>query len=123
MSALFTPSTLRSFELPNRIFVSPMCQYSAERGEATACTSFIWAASRCRARRCCLSKPAVEPDGRITPGDLGLWDDVTEAALRPVLAAIRQYSTIAVTMQLAHAGRKASSHKPWDGGQLIPGRG
>ena len=63
---------------------------------------------------------AVEPDGRITPGDLGLWDDATEAALKPVLAAIRKHSKIAVTMQLAHAGRKASSHVPWDGGQLIP---
>ena len=52
---------------------------------------------------------AVEPEGRITAGDLGLWNDVTEAALRPVLAAIRQYSSISVTMQLAHAGRKASS--------------
>ncbi len=62
---------------------------------------------------------AVEPDGRITPGDLGLWDDATETALRPVFAAIREYSKIPVTVQFARAGRKASSHKPWDGGQLI----
>jgi NADPH2 dehydrogenase len=63
---------------------------------------------------------SVEADGRITPADLGLWNDVTEAALKPVLAAIRQYSGIAVAMQLAHAGRKASSQLPWEGGQQIP---
>src|ERR1700692_1905203 len=63
---------------------------------------------------------AVEPEGRITAGDLGLWDDRTEAALRPVLAAVRQLSTVFVTMQLAHAGRKASSGGPRRGCQLVP---
>ena len=58
--------------------------------------------------------------GVLTPGDLGLWDDKTEAAYRPVLAAIRAYSKIKVAMQLAHAGRKASSHVPWEGGAQIP---
>jgi 2,4-dienoyl-CoA reductase-like NADH-dependent reductase (Old Yellow Enzyme family) len=67
----------------------------------------------------CLEATSVEPDGRITPGDLGLWDDVTEAALKPVIDAIRQYSHIAITMQISHAGRKASSAVPWEGGQLI----
>ena len=62
---------------------------------------------------------AVEPEGRITPGDLGLWDDRTEAALKPVMNAIRQFSNIAVIIQLGHAGRKASSQLPWKGGQLI----
>lgn len=121
MSALFTPATLRSLQLPNRIMVSPMCQYSAERGEATAWHMIhLGQLALSGAGMLFIEATAVEPDGRITPGDLGLWDDVTEAALRPVLAAIRQYSDIAVTMQLAHAGRKASSHAPWDGGQLIP---
>ena len=68
----------------------------------------------------CIEATAVEADGRITPADLGLWDDATEAALRPVLAAIRQHSKTAVAIQLAHAGRKASSQLPWEGGQLIP---
>jgi len=68
----------------------------------------------------CIEATAVEPEGRITPGCLGLWDDATEAALKPVMAAIRRYSKIPVTMQIAHAGRKASSQLPWDGGQLIP---
>jgi 2,4-dienoyl-CoA reductase-like NADH-dependent reductase (Old Yellow Enzyme family) len=121
MSALFSPLTLRSVTLPNRIVVSPMCQYSAERGEATAWHMIhLGHLALSGAAMLCIEATAVEPDGRITPGDLGLWDDATERALEPVLAAIRQYSGIAVAMQLSHAGRKASSHVPWDGGQLIP---
>jgi 2,4-dienoyl-CoA reductase-like NADH-dependent reductase (Old Yellow Enzyme family) len=120
MSALFTPTTLRSLEIPNRIFISPMCQYSAVRGEATAWHMIhLGSLALSGAGMLIIEATAVEPDGRITPGDLGLWDDATENALRPVLAAIRQYSKIAVTVQLAHAGRKASSHTPWDGGALI----
>ena len=66
----------------------------------------------------------MEAIGRITPGCLGLWNDATEAALKPILASVRKHSKTAVAMQLAHAGRKASSHVPWDGGQQIPlGRG
>ena len=61
-----------------------------------------------------------KPIGRITPGCLGLWNDATEAALKPILASVRKHSKAAVAMQLAHAGRKASSHRPWEGGQLIP---
>ena len=61
----------------------------------------------------------MEPDGRITHGDLGLWDDATEAALKPVLAAIRKHSPVRIAMQLSHAGRKASSNVPWQGGQLV----
>jgi NADPH2 dehydrogenase len=62
----------------------------------------------------------VEAIGRITPGCLGLYNDATEAALKPIVASVRKHSKTAVIMQLAHAGRKASSHTPWDGGQLIP---
>ncbi|MGF6380005.1 2,4-dienoyl-CoA reductase-like NADH-dependent reductase (Old Yellow Enzyme family) [Paraburkholderia atlantica] len=121
MSALFSPLTLRSVTLPNRIVVSPMCQYSAERGEATAWHMIhLGGLALSGAGMLCIEATAVEPDGRITPGDLGLWDDATEEALVPVLAAIRKHSHINVTMQLAHAGRKASSHVPWEGGQLIP---
>jgi 2,4-dienoyl-CoA reductase-like NADH-dependent reductase (Old Yellow Enzyme family) len=121
MSALFSPFTLRGMKLPNRIVISPMCQYSAERGEATAWHMIhLGHLALSGASMLCLEATAVEPDGRITPGDLGLWDDATEAALKPVLAAIRKYSHVAVTMQLGHAGRKASSASPWEGGQLIP---
>jgi 2,4-dienoyl-CoA reductase-like NADH-dependent reductase (Old Yellow Enzyme family) len=120
MSALFSPYTLRGMNLPNRIVISPMCQYSAERGEATAWHMIhLGHLALSGAGMLCLEATAVEPDGRITPADLGLWDDATEAALKPVLAAIRKYSHIAVTMQVSHAGRKASSASPWDGGQLI----
>ena len=62
----------------------------------------------------------MEAIGRITPGCLGLYDDATEAALKPILVSVRKHSKTAVAIQLAHAGRKASSHKPWDGGQQIP---
>ena len=121
MSALFSPLTLRSVTLPNRIVVSPMCQYSAERGEATAWHMIhLGSLALSGAGLLCIEATAVEPDGRITPGDLGLWDDATEAALKPVLAAIRKHSPIRVAMQLSHAGRKASSQVPWEGGQLIP---
>ena len=68
----------------------------------------------------CIEATHVEAIGRITPGCLGLYNDATEAALKPILASVRKHSTTAVAMQLAHAGRKASSHTPWDGGQLIP---
>lgn len=121
MSALFSPFTLRSVTLPNRVVVSPMCQYSALDGEANAWHMIhLGGLAFSGAGMLCIEATAVEPDGRITPGCLGLWDEATEAALKPVLAAIRQYSKIAVTMQLAHAGRKASSRVPWEGGQQIP---
>ncbi|QXX73374.1 NADH:flavin oxidoreductase/NADH oxidase [Methylovirgula sp. HY1] len=121
MSALFSPLTLRGLTLPNRIAISPMCQYSAEEGEATAWHMIhLGSLALSGAGLLCIEATAVEADGRITPGCLGLYNDATEAALRPVLAAIRKYSKISVTMQLAHAGRKASSHRPWEGGQQIP---
>ncbi|KAF1027469.1 MAG: NADPH dehydrogenase [Burkholderia plantarii] len=120
MSALFSPFTLRGLTLPNRIVVSPMCQYSAERGEATAWHMIhLGQLALSGAGMLCIEATAVEPDGRITPGDLGLWDDATEPALEPVIAAIRRHAPIRIAMQLGHAGRKASSHVPWDGGALI----
>jgi 2,4-dienoyl-CoA reductase-like NADH-dependent reductase (Old Yellow Enzyme family) len=121
LSALFSPFTLRSLTIPNRIVISPMCQYSAESGEATPWHMIhLGHLALSGAGMLCIEATAVEADGRITLKDLGLYNDATEAALRPVLAAIRQYSPIAVTIQLAHAGRKASSHLPWEGGQLLP---
>ncbi|WP_186264251.1 NADH:flavin oxidoreductase/NADH oxidase [Burkholderia gladioli] len=120
MSALFSPLQLRDVTLPNRIVVSPMCQYSAERGEPTAWhTIHLGQLALSGAAMLCTEAVAVEPDGRITPGDLGLWDDATEAAYVPLLAAIRKHSPIRVAMQIGHAGRKASSRAPWEGGSLI----
>jgi NADPH2 dehydrogenase len=121
MSALFSPITLRGLALPNRIMVAPMCQYSAVNGEANDWHfTHINSLALSGAAMFCIEATAVEAIGRITPGCLGLWNDATEAALRPILASVRKHSKVAVAMQLAHAGRKASSHTPWDGGQLIP---
>jgi NADPH2 dehydrogenase len=121
MSLLFSPIKLRGLALSNRIMVAPMCQYSAENGEANDWHfTHINSLSLSGAAMFCIEATAVEPIGRITPGCLGLWNDATEAALRPVLASVRKHSKVAVAIQLAHAGRKASSHTPWNGGQLIP---
>jgi NADPH2 dehydrogenase len=121
MSALFSPITLRGLTLPNRIMVAPMCQYSAVNGEANDWHfTHINTLALSGAAMFCIEATHVEAIGRITPGCLGLWNDATEAALKPILASVRKHSKIAVAMQIAHAGRKGSSHTPWDGGQLIP---
>jgi 2,4-dienoyl-CoA reductase-like NADH-dependent reductase (Old Yellow Enzyme family) len=121
MSALFSPIQLRGLALPNRIMVAPMCQYSADNGEANDWHfTHMNTMALSGAGLFCIEATHVEAIGRITPGCLGLWNDATEAALKPILASIRKHSKAAVGMQLAHAGRKGSSHTPWDGGQLIP---
>jgi 2,4-dienoyl-CoA reductase-like NADH-dependent reductase (Old Yellow Enzyme family) len=121
MSALFSPIQLRGLKLPNRIMVAPMCQYSAENGEANDWHfTHINMLSLSGAAMFCIEATHVEAIGRITPGCLGLWSDATEAALKPIIASVRKHSKTAIAMQLAHAGRKGSSHVPWDGGQQIP---
>jgi len=121
MSALFTPIKLRRLELANRIMVSPMCQYSADNGAANDWHfTHINTLALSGAAMFCIEATHVEPIGRITPGCLGLWDDTTEAALRPILASVRKHSKAAIAMQLAHAGRKGSSYRPWEGGQQVP---
>jgi NADPH2 dehydrogenase len=120
MSALFSPVTLRGLNLANRIMVAPMCQYSSIDGEANDWHfTHINNLALSGAGMFCIEATAVEAIGRITPGCLGLWNDATEAALKPILASVRKHSKAAVAMQLAHAGRKGSSHTPWDGGQQI----
>jgi 2,4-dienoyl-CoA reductase-like NADH-dependent reductase (Old Yellow Enzyme family) len=121
MSALFNPIKLRGLTLENRIMVAPMCQYSAVDGEAndwhfTHINSLMLSG----AAMFCIEATGVEAIGRITPGCLGLWNDATEAALKPIITSARKHSKAAIAMQLAHAGRKASSQRPWEGGQLIP---
>ena len=121
MTLLFSPIKLGALTVSNRIFVSPMCQYVAENGKATSWHMIhLGSLALSGAGLLCIEATAVEPEGRITPGDLGLFDDATEAALAPVIAAIRRHSNTAVVIQLAHAGRKASCHVPWKGGQPIP---
>jgi 2,4-dienoyl-CoA reductase-like NADH-dependent reductase (Old Yellow Enzyme family) len=120
MTKLFSSLALRDLTLANRVVVSPMCQYSADHGQATAWHMIhLGSLALSGAGLLCIEATAVEADGRITPADLGLYDDATEAALRPILAAIRQHSKIPVAMQLAHAGRKASCALPWHGGKHL----
>jgi len=120
MSALFNPIQLRGLTLANRIMVAPMCQYSADNGAATDWHfTHINSLALSGAAMFCIEATGVEAIGRITPGCLGLWNDATEAALKPILASVRKHSKAAIAIQLAHAGRKASSARPWDGGQLI----
>jgi 2,4-dienoyl-CoA reductase-like NADH-dependent reductase (Old Yellow Enzyme family) len=121
MSALFSPIQFRNLALSNRIMVAPMCQYSADDGAANDWHfTHMNTMALSGAAMFCIEATHVEAIGRITPGCLGLWNDATEAALKPILASMRKHSKAAVAMQLAHAGRKGSSHTPWDGGQQIP---
>ena len=120
MSQLFSPLQLGQLTLDNRIIIAPMCQYSADDGAASDWhTIHLGQMSLSGAGLLILEATAVNPEGRISYADLGLWDDRTQAALDKTLTAIRQYSPMPIGIQLAHAGRKASSKKPWDGGGSI----
>lgn len=125
MSTLFTPIALGSRSLSNRIVIAPMCQYSAVDGQATDWHLIhLGHLAFSGAGLLYIEATAVTPEGRISPSDLGLWSDETEAALARVLKSVRQYSAMPIAIQLAHAGRKASTAVPWEGGkQLAPGNG
>ncbi len=120
MSDLFSPFRLGELPLKNRIVIAPMCQYSAQDGAATDWHLIhLGQLALSGAGLLIIEATSVSPEGRITPTDLGLYSDATEAALKRVLDAVRQYSSMPIAIQLAHAGRKASSQAPWHGGQLI----
>ncbi len=120
MSKLFSPVTLGKLALNNRIVVSPMCQYSAKQGQASDWHLIhLGHMALSGAGLLFIEATSATPAGRISPGDLGLWSDQTEAALDRVIKAIRQYSAIPIGIQLAHAGRKASVQVPWEGGQSL----
>ena len=125
MSQLFSPFRVGELELANRIAIAPMCQYSAVDGRASDWhTIHLGQLLLSGAGLLIVEATAVEPIGRITPQDLGLWDDECACALSRVLDSVRRYSPMPVGIQLAHAGRKASSQAPWDGGaQLAPADG
>jgi 2,4-dienoyl-CoA reductase-like NADH-dependent reductase (Old Yellow Enzyme family) len=121
MPRLFEPITLRGLTLPNRIMVSPMCQYSAVDGSATDWhVAHLGSLALSGAGLLCLEATAVTAEGRITPGDLGLYSDDNEQALARVIGTLRAAAPIKLAIQLGHAGRKASSHAPWDGGKPVP---
>ncbi|MDO8714104.1 MAG: NADH:flavin oxidoreductase/NADH oxidase [Polynucleobacter sp.] len=125
MSLLFSSYALSSprgpLTLSNRIVVAPMCQYSAVNGEAQDWHLMHWGnLLNSGAGLFIIEATGVTPEGRITPACLGLWDEATEAALKDKLTRARQLApAIPVFIQLAHAGRKASSATPWAGGQLL----
>ncbi|MBK0865544.1 NADH:flavin oxidoreductase/NADH oxidase [Saccharopolyspora sp. HNM0986] len=120
MSHLFEPLKLRDVAIPNRVWVSPMCQYSAIDGVpgdwhfvhlgqfATGGAGLVMAEAS-----------AVAPEGRISPADAGLWNDEQATAWRRITDFLHQQGSTAA-VQLAHAGRKASTEAPWDGGASVP---
>ncbi|GAB6878775.1 NADH:flavin oxidoreductase/NADH oxidase [Halorubrum gandharaense] len=118
--SLFSPLTLRETELPNRIMLSPMCQYSAEDGVATE-WHHVHLGTRATggAGLVMAEATAVEPEGRITPGCLGIWSDEHAEALAPTTDYIRSQGAVPA-IQLAHAGRKASHAPPAEGSGAIP---
>ena len=121
MATLFDPINLGSLELPNRIIVAPMCQYSAVNG----CMNdwhftHVNTMALSGAGLFIVEATGVSPEGRISPGCTGLYDDATEAAMARVLKAARGQSNMPIAIQLGHAGRKASSNTPFNGGAQIP---
>lgn len=120
-SHLFSPIAIDGLALENRIVVAPMCQYSALDGSAGDWHMMhLGQLAISGAALLILEATAVTPQGRITPGDLGLYSDANEAALQRIMSGIRTYSPIPLGIQLAHAGRKASCKAPWEGGAQIP---
>ena len=118
-SALFTPFTQRSVTLRNRIVVSPMCQYSCVDGFATDWhLVHLGARAVGGAGMVMVEAAAVVPEGRITPADLGIWSDEHAIVLGRIAAFIAAQGAVPA-IQLAHAGRKASTARPWDGGRAI----
>jgi len=119
-SALFSPIRLAELEVPNRIVISPMCQYSAADGVATDWhVTHLGMLANSGAGMLVIEATHVERHGRITHGCLGLYSDECEAALARVIAHCRRIGSAKLGIQLAHAGRKASAQRPWDGGKPL----
>ncbi len=121
VAGLFDPLTIRGVRLKNRIVMSPMCQYSAQEGIAND-WHYVHLGSRA-AGGCGLiivEATAVTRDGRITPGDLGLWNDDQIAPLAKIVSFLQAQGAVP-GIQLAHAGRKASCELPWLGGKRLRG--
>ncbi|OIJ40189.1 NADH:flavin oxidoreductase/NADH oxidase [Massilia timonae] len=120
MTALFTPFTLKSVTLRNRIVVPPMCQYSAVDGVTNDWHRAHYASiARGGAGLVIVEATAVTPEGRITPGCAGLWNDEQVAGMAAIAGAIKDAGAVA-GIQIGHAGRKASANRPWDGNAHIP---
>ena len=117
MAKLFTPLRVGNIELKNRIIIAPMCQYSAVDG----CMNdwhlvHLGSLALSGAALLTIEATGVLPEGRITYADVGLYSDETEEAMGRVIESVRRWSPMPIAIQLAHAGRKASSEVPWKGG-------
>ncbi len=119
MAHLFDPLTIRSLTLPNRVVVSPMCEYSSDDGYASD-WHLVHLGSRAAggAGLVVTEATAVVPEGRISPQDLGIWRDGHVERLAAIVRFIHDQGSVA-GIQLAHAGRKASTYRPWDGSGLV----
>ncbi|WP_173262087.1 NADH:flavin oxidoreductase/NADH oxidase [Streptomyces pacificus] len=124
MSALFEPYTLRSVTIPNRVWMAPMCQYSAEAAGPDAGVPTDWHFAHYAARAAggtgliLVEATAVVPEGRISPHDLGIWNDTQATAFRRITRFLKDQGTVP-GIQIAHAGRKASTDRPWTGGAPV----
>ncbi|MEJ5150820.1 NADH:flavin oxidoreductase/NADH oxidase [Comamonas sp. MYb396] len=119
-SQLFQPLTLSQLTLPNRIVIAPMCQYSAQEGNANDWHLMHYGSLAVSgAGMLVLEATAVSAVGRITDKDLGIYSADNQQALGRLMGSLRKLSAIPVAIQLAHAGRKASSHLPWEGAAQI----
>src|SRR5918911_310357 len=119
---LLEPLTLRELTLRNRLVVSPMCQYSCEARDGLATDwHLVHLGSRAvgGAGLVFTEAAAVTPEGRISPEDLGFWSEAHAEALARIIAFVKAQGA-AMGVQLAHAGRKASTHRPWEAGAGIP---
>lgn len=116
---LFTPLKLREVTLPNRIGVSPMCQYSSHDGFPNS-WHMVHLGSRAvgGAGLIITEAAAVVPEGRISPSDVGLWNDEQAEAWEPIVSFIKEHGSVPA-IQLAHAGRKAGTDLPWKGGKPL----
>lgn len=129
MSALFESYTLRSLTIPNRVWMAPMCQYSAAASGPQVGAPTDWHFAHYAARATggtgliLVEATGVSPEGRISPADLGIWNDTQVEAFRRITDFLKQHGTVP-GIQLAHAGRKASTDRPWLGGApLAPDAG
>ncbi|MEV7028485.1 NADH:flavin oxidoreductase/NADH oxidase, partial [Kitasatospora sp. NPDC093558] len=117
-TTLFTPYTLRELTVPNRVWMPPMCQYSAAPDGEAAGVPTDWHFTHLAARAAggtgmiIVEATAVSPEGRISPYDLGLWNDAQTGAFRRITAFLKEQGSVAA-IQLGHAGRKASTERPW----------
>ncbi|MET8079481.1 NADH:flavin oxidoreductase/NADH oxidase [Streptomyces sp. NPDC005303] len=121
MSALFEPFTLRDVTIPNRVWMPPMCQYSAAPDGPEAGAPNDWHFAHYAARAAggtgliIVEATGVSPEGRTSPNDLGIWNDTQVEAFRRITRFLASQGTVP-GIQLAHAGRKASTDQPWKGG-------